>query len=105
MTPFELYYIKCEPLSQRHQLSTIFYSTIEEVFETLETADVDMTTVYSIIEPIVNRILATYFNTRMDQISVNTSTKIQVNIINKETLVNSINPNLIRYPGPHQIHT
>ena len=42
MTPFELYYIKCEPLSQRHQLSTIFYSTIEEVFETLETADVDM---------------------------------------------------------------
>ena len=55
MTTFELDYIKSESLPQRHQLSTIFNSTIEEVFETLEAEDVDMSTVHYMIETIVNR--------------------------------------------------
>ena len=55
MTTFELDFINFESLPLRHQLSTIFHSTIEEVFETLETADVDMSTSHSIIEPIVNQ--------------------------------------------------
>ena len=43
--------------SQRHQLSNTFQFTIEEMFETLETADVYITTAnYStLIETIVNR--------------------------------------------------
>ena len=49
MTIFELYYRKFERLPQRHQLSTIFNYTIEEVFETLETVDVDMSTAHYII--------------------------------------------------------
>ena len=43
MTHFELYYRKFENLPQTHQISTKFTPTIEEVFETLETADTDMT--------------------------------------------------------------
>ena len=42
MNTFKLDYIKFENLTQRHQLSTILHSTIEEVFVTLEPADVDM---------------------------------------------------------------
>ena len=55
MTTSELDYRNFERIPQRHQLSTIFHSTIEEVFETLETADVDISTAHFIIEPIVNR--------------------------------------------------
>ena len=33
----------------------MFHSTIEEVFETLEAADVDMSKSHSITDPIVNR--------------------------------------------------
>ena len=55
MTTIEIYYRKFEHLPQKHQLSTIFNSTIEEVFETLETADIDMSTDHSMIEPTVNR--------------------------------------------------
>ena len=43
----------CKP--QRHQLSTIFQSSIEEVFEALEKVDVDMSTAHSIIKPIFNQ--------------------------------------------------
>ena len=43
MTPFELDYRNFELLPQSHQLSTTFTSTIEEVFETLETEDIDIT--------------------------------------------------------------
>ena len=53
--PFEIYHRKFERIPQRHKISTIFTSTTDEVFETLETADADMTTYQSIIEPIVNR--------------------------------------------------
>ena len=55
MTTFELYYRRFERLPQRHKISTIFYSTIEEFFETLKTAYIDITTAHSIIESIVNR--------------------------------------------------
>ena len=55
MNNFELDYGKFECLAQRNQLSTIIHSAIEELFETLETADLDMSTDHSIIETIVNR--------------------------------------------------
>ena len=54
MTNFELDYGNFQCLPQIHQLSTIFHSAIEELFETLETADVDMSTAYFIIELIFN---------------------------------------------------
>ena len=44
MNPFELYFRKFEGLTQRNQLSTILNLTTEEVFETLEKADIDMKT-------------------------------------------------------------
>ena len=49
MTPFELDYRKFERIPQIHQLYTTFTPTIEGVFETLETADIDMTSPHSII--------------------------------------------------------
>ena len=54
MTPFDLYYRKFERHPQIQKLSITFTPTIEEVFETLETADIDMTPSQLIIEPIVN---------------------------------------------------
>ena len=54
MNTFELDYRKFERLPQRQQLSTIFNSTIEEVFETLETAGLYMLTDHFMIEPIFN---------------------------------------------------
>ena len=54
MTTFEIEYRKFELIPQRHQLSTILNSTIEELFETLETEDVDISTSHYMIEPIVN---------------------------------------------------
>ena len=50
MTNSELYYRNFERLPQIHQLSTIFNSTIEEVFETLETSDVYISTAHSMIK-------------------------------------------------------
>ena len=61
MTPFELDYIKFERLPQIHQLSTTFTSTIEEVFETLDTAYINMISLNSMIEPIVNHIFGNTF--------------------------------------------
>ena len=55
MTTFKLDYINFERLPQRHQVSTTFNSTIEEVFETLETADVYMSTAHYVIETIFNQ--------------------------------------------------
>ena len=54
MTPYELRYKKLEYIPQIHQLSTTFISTIEEVFENLDTVEIGMTSSNSIIEPIVN---------------------------------------------------
>ena len=54
-TIFGLYYTKFERLTQRHQLSTILHSIIEELFKNPETADVDMSAPLTIIELIVNR--------------------------------------------------
>ena len=54
MTSFEIYYRKFERLPQIQQLSTTFNPTIEEVFETLDTADIDMSSSHSMIKPIVN---------------------------------------------------
>ena len=55
MTTFELNYRNFEFLTQRHQISTIFNFTVEEVFKTLETAYVDMSTAHSMIELIVKQ--------------------------------------------------
>ena len=54
MTTFEPEYRKFELPPQRQQLPTMFHFTIEEVFETLETSDVDISTAYSMIDPFVN---------------------------------------------------
>ena len=45
---------KFERPPQSHQLSTTFNSTIEEIIETPETAEIYMTSSNSIIEPIVH---------------------------------------------------
>ena len=55
MNPFELYYRMFEPHTQRQQLSLTFTPKIEEIFETLETADIYTTPSHSIIETIFNR--------------------------------------------------
>ena len=59
---FELNYRNFEWLPQRHQLTTTFHFTIEEVFETLDTEDLDMSTAHSIIDPIVNRNFGSTFH-------------------------------------------
>ena len=65
MTTFQLKYRKFERLPPRHQIFTIFNCTIEELFETPETVHVDMSTAYSVIEPIVNH---NFENTFQDHI-------------------------------------
>ena len=57
MTTIKLEYGKFERKPSRHQLSNTFQFTIEEVFKTPETSDVEMTAAnYStMIELIVNR--------------------------------------------------
>ena len=55
MTPFALDYRKFECIPQIQQLSITSNLTIEEVFETLETAYIDMNSSRSTIEPIINR--------------------------------------------------
>ena len=55
MTPFELDYRSFEHQPQSQQLSLTFTPKIEEIFESLETSDIDITPSHSIIEPIVNR--------------------------------------------------
>ena len=60
-TPYELDYRKFECLPQIYQLSTTCTSTIEEVFETLETAYIDMASSHSMIEPIINWNLGNIF--------------------------------------------
>ena len=54
MTPFDIYYRKFERYTQSQKLYITFNPTIEEIFETLDTADIYMTPSHSIIEPIVN---------------------------------------------------
>ena len=54
-TPFELDYRRFDRQKQIQQLSITFSPKIEEIFETLETADIDITSSHSIIETIVNR--------------------------------------------------
>ena len=55
ITIFEPEYRNFEQLPQRYQLSTTFHFTIEEIFGTLETANLDMSKPHSVIDPIVNR--------------------------------------------------
>ena len=55
MTTFEIEYRNSELLPQINQLSTMLHSTTEEVFETLETEDIDISTAHSMIDSIVNR--------------------------------------------------
>ena len=42
MNRYKIKYRKFEQIQQRNQLTTTLHFTIEEVFETLEIADVDM---------------------------------------------------------------
>ena len=46
MTPFELDYRKFERQPQSQQLSLTFTKTFEEIFETLDTADIDINPSY-----------------------------------------------------------
>ena len=55
MTDFELEYRKFEWLPQRHQIFTTFHFINEEVFETLETANVGISKAHSVIFPIFDR--------------------------------------------------
>ena len=61
---FKLEYIPFECKPQRNQLSNTFQFTIEEVFETLETADVYMTPAHysTLIKSIVNRSFGNTFH-------------------------------------------
>ena len=105
MTSFDLYYINSEGLPQIHQLSTAFFSMIEEVFETLDTEDINMTSSHLTIEPMLNR---NYGNKFQYQNGPNMNQHIHKNTSQQhqhKTLVNSINPDLIKYPGLHQYHT
>ena len=78
MTTFELYCINFECLPKIQQLSTIFNSTIEELFETLETVFVDMSTAHSIVEPIFGR---DFGNTFQHQNGPNKCQRIHKNTI------------------------
>ena len=49
---FELEYRKFEQPTQRHQRTTKSHFTTEEVFETLEIANVDMSKYHSTIDPV-----------------------------------------------------
>ena len=64
MTLFQQEYRKFERKPQRHKLNNKFSFTMEEVFEGLETVDVDMITTRSskIIESILNRNFGNYFH-------------------------------------------
>ena len=55
MNLFELGFRRFELQPQSNQLSIIFNPSMELIFETLETADVDMNPSHSMIESIVNR--------------------------------------------------
>ena len=54
MTSFELYVRRFERQPQSNQLSIILFPSMELIFETLETADIDMSPYHSMIEPIFN---------------------------------------------------
>ena len=91
MPPFEIDYRSFERQPQGQQLSLTLNPEIEEIFETLETEDIDMISSHSIIETIVKLILSIHSNVRMYQIRVNRPTKTPVNSTNSETIVNSTN--------------
>ena len=55
ITSFEIDYGGFEAQLKSQQISPTFTPTTEEIFETLEKEDIDMTLSHSIIEPIVNR--------------------------------------------------
>ena len=61
MTPFELDYRRFERQPQSQQLSLILTPKIEDIFEILETLDIDTNPSYSMIAPIVNRIFGNIF--------------------------------------------
>ena len=96
MTTFELDYIKFKRLPQINQLFTIFQSTIEEVFETIEKSDLDMSASNSMIEPIVNQKFGNTFHHHNE-----TNKRQHIHKI----LFISINPYTIKDQGPHQLHT
>ena len=75
---FQLKYRQFERLPPRHQISTRFNCTIEEIFETPERVHVDMSTGYSVIERIVNQNFGNTFQhhnepNKLQQIHKNTS--------------------------------
>ena len=54
-TSFELDFKRFERQPQRNQLSIIFTPSIELIFETLETAEIDINPYHLFIDPILNR--------------------------------------------------
>ena len=73
---------KYEENQQWYHPSTKFHFTIEEVFETLDTADVEMSAAHFMIEPIVNRNICNTFINIIDQTNPNNYIKLQVNSLN-----------------------
>ena len=114
ITPFEIDYGNFERQPQSQQSSLSFTSKIKEIFEILETEDIDMTPYHSMIEPIVNMHFGNKFHhqnvpnnrqhTKNTPVNRN-KTEILVNTIKTEILVNSINPYPFKDSGPHQSHT
>ena len=105
MTPFELDYRKFELQPQIQKLFIKLNPAVEEVFETLETLDIDMTPYHSMIEPISNRNFGNTFQHQNGQNQRQHTHKKTSN--NIETIVNStsINPYPFRDTGPHTYHT
>ena len=83
-------------MPQIHQPRTMFHFIIEEVFETLETVGVYMSTAHYIIDPIVNRNFVNTFHHLSGPNQRQHFHKIQVSIIN---------PDHIKDQGPHQFCT
>ena len=61
MTSYELYYRSFERQPQSKQLPLTFTLKMEEIFETLEAAYIDINPLHSVIESIFNRNLGNKF--------------------------------------------
>ena len=100
-TSFELDFGKFEHQPQSDQLSIIFTPSIELIFKTLETAEIDLNPHHSMIDPIFNR---KFENTCHHQNgpnqhqhtkkmpAISTITEKLVNNISIDVPVNNINP-------------
>ena len=104
MTSFDIEFRRFERHPKGDQLSIIFTPSIELIFETLETADIDMNPYHSMIETIFNRNLGNEFHHQngTNQHKKTTKTPVsnnnkapQENSISKETLADNINTEIL----------